>query len=684
MQSLRGRDLNDYVRRYGGAVAITIAALLLRLLLSPVLRENSPFLLFWPAIVVSALVGGVGPGLVATLLGTLFSVFYLLPPLGSFGLVGRQDQIGIVLFVSESVLMVLLTNALCEARRRAEVGIEERRQAEQAALGSEARTRAILAAALDCIVTIDAAGRIVEFNAAAERTFGYSCAAVIGHEMAGLIIPPALREQHRRGLAHYLASDEGRIIGRRIEMHAMRAGGSAFPIELTVSRLPGDGPPMFTGFIRDISARKRAEEIGHFLAAASEQLASSLDYPETLTQLAQLAVPYLADWCAVDMVEDDGSYRRLALAHRDPAKVELAWEIERRYGFDPLLAEGAAKVLRTGEPAIYTEISPHLIEQATHDPEHARLIQSVGLRSGMIVPLTARGRTLGALSFGAAESGRSFGADDLELAEDLARRAALAIDNARLYAAAQAAIRTRDEFLSIAAHEMKTPMTSLTGYAQVLQRRFARDKTSGERDRRAVDVIAAQAERLSRLIAAPLDVSRIETGHFTLDRQLVDLPGLVRRVVEEAQPALDRHTLELRAPDGGLVVEGDALRLEQVLQNLIQNAIKYSPEGGPVNVRVDERAGRAAISVSDKGIGVPAEAQPRLFQRFFRAANLAGSSISGMGIGLYVVREIVSRHGGTVDVASQEGEGSTFTISLPLAELRAHAGAGEHDAEPVV
>jgi len=314
-----------------------------------------------------------------------------------------------------------------------------------------------------------------------------------------------------------------------------------------------------------------------------------------------------------------------------------------------------------------------LLAHVAQDAEHLALLQRVGLRSGMIVPLVARERTLGAISLGAAESRRTFATTDLELAEDLARRAALAIDNARLYGEAQAAVRLRDEFLSVAAHELKTPVTSVLAYSQVVQRRAARDPALNERNRRALQVIEAQAERLSRLISSLLEVSRVATGHFHVELEPLDLRALLRRIGEEVRVTLEAHRLELSLPDHPVLIAGDALRLEQMLQNLLQNAVKYSPEGGPISLRLSHDDTHAAIAVADQGVGIPQSALPQLFQRFFRAADRAQANTAGMGIGLYVVHEIATRHGGMVEVMSKEGHGSTFTVRLPLAPSGASA-----------
>ena len=425
----------------------------------------------------------------------------------------------------------------------------------------------------------------------------------------------------------------------------------------------------FVGFIGsciDITERKRAEELLRFPAEASSVLAASLDYETTVQNVARLVVPFLADWCGVDLIEDDGSIRPYAVAHVDPAKVAWARELRRRYPTDPDARTGLANVLRTGQAELYPLVADEMLQATARDAGHLELMREVGFTSVMIVPLVARGRTIGGLSLVSAESGRRFDEADLKLAEHLAYRAALAVDNARLYQDAQEAIHVRDEFLSIAAHELKTPVTSLLAYTQVLQRRATRDKTANERDLRALQVIAEQSERLSRLISSLLDLSRIETGHFMIERRPVDIAALARRVVEQTKATAEQHVIELKAPAEPVTLHGDDLRLEQVMQNLLQNAVKYSPGGGTITVEVAREADQAAITIADQGMGIPESARSQLFQRFFRAGNVNTSHISGMGIGLYVVREIVARHGGAVEVRSVEGEGTTFIVRLPL------------------
>ena len=235
----------------------------------------------------------------------------------------------------------------------------------------------------------------------------------------------------------------------------------------------------------------------------------------------------------------------------------------------------------------------------------------------------------------------------------------------QLYRQAQDAIRVRDIFVSVAAHELKTPLTSLLGQAQLLQRRMSRDGAHDVRQQVGAAVIVSQARRLDRMISALLDIGRIEQGRLSLERAPLDLCALARGVVEEVQPTIERHVVRCELPDAPLVVDGDALRLEQVVQNLVSNAVKYSPGGGEVVVRVSHSGGEARVSVTDTGIGIPADALPQLFTRFYRAPNVEDRRITGMGVGLYVVKEIVTLHGGTVGVTSAEGQGSTFTFTLP-------------------
>jgi PAS domain S-box-containing protein len=332
----------------------------------------------------------------------------------------------------------------------------ERRATETELVESEARKSAILESALEAVVSMDEHGTIVELNAAAAEMFGYERESAIGRDLAELIIPPSLRERHREALHRYRRTGRGRIQGRRLELTAMRADGAEFPVELTVTRvqLPDPTEILFTGYIRDITPRRRAEELqaklfeseraarehveraherAAFLADAGVLLSASLDSRRTLTKIARLVVPRLADWCSVDLVEPDGSIAAVAVSHADPERVELARAYRRRYP-TRVEDEGAVPdVIESGVAEIVPEMTPEAMAREIPNPEQRAMAAELGLRSRMIVPLVARGRALGAITFASAESGRVFGEDDLDLAQELARRAALAIDNSRLY-----------------------------------------------------------------------------------------------------------------------------------------------------------------------------------------------------------------------------------------------------------
>jgi signal transduction histidine kinase len=404
-----------------------------------------------------------------------------------------------------------------------------------------------------------------------------------------------------------------------------------------------------------------------FLAEASGILGASLDYPATLASIARLVIAQLADWCGIYLLDDAGMAQEVVVAHQDPAKEALARELSRRYPPTPDRSQGLMQVLRTGQPLIAPDFDA-AIPAIAEDAEHLRLLQAVGVTSCLLVPLRVGDRIIGVLTCGRSDPQQRYHTQDLPLAQELARRAASAIEHAQLYRTAQDAIRVREQFLSIASHELKTPLTSLMGFADLLQRRTARESSLSERDQRALHAIREQAKRLDQLIGNLLDISRIETGRLRLECVPMDVGDLTQRVVTAFQPTLEQHQMIFRRPDGPLFVDGDALRLEQVMHNLIGNAIKYSPHGGTITVQVAQHAATARIAISDQGLGIPADALPHLFQRFYRASNIDAQYISGMGIGLYVVKEIVALHAGTIEVASQEGLGSTFTVVLPLPE----------------
>jgi signal transduction histidine kinase/DNA-binding response OmpR family regulator len=418
--------------------------------------------------------------------------------------------------------------------------------------------------------------------------------------------------------------------------------------------------------LREEAARaEAAQKRSAFLAEASAVLASSLDYQATLDRLARLAVPELADWCVVDMVAEDGSIHQLAVAHHNPAKVALAWDLDRRYPDNPKAQEGVPKVIRTGQPELFPEITDELLQAVARDAEHLQIVRGLGLKSGLIVPLIAHGRSLGTLSFGTAESGRRFVAEDLALAEDLARRAALAVDNARLYSQAQEANRLKDEFLATLSHELRTPLSGVLGWTHIL-RSVPQDQAMLTR---GLEIIERSARAQVQLIEDILDVSRIVTGKLRLEVQPVMLAGVVEAAVEASRPTAEAKGIRLNSalvsPEAP--VAGDPNRLQQVVWNLLANALKFTPRGGQVEVGLTPFDGHAQITVTDTGQGIKPEFLPYVFERFRQADSSSTRAHGGLGLGLAIVRHLVELHGGHVGVESAgEGRGATFWVRLPL------------------
>ena len=287
----------------------------------------------------------------------------------------------------------------------------------------------------------------------------------------------------------------------------------------------------------------------------------------------------------------------------------------------------------------------------------------------MTVPLQARGDVLGALAFFSSDPDRRYDQADLALAEDLARRAGLAVDNARLYREAQRAIRARDEFLSVAAHELKTPLTTMLGFAQMLLRYLTPDGQADQRIvQRALQAIEQQSERLSRLVTRLLDIARIEGGRLMMEPIVTDLVPLVEGVVDTMQATTAQHRLVVRTPTR-LAALVDPLRIEQVLTNLIDNAIKFSPQGEPIDVELSVNSiGMVRLTVTDRGPGIPPEGRQRIFDRFYQARS--GDLASGMGLGLYICRQIVEQHGGSISAEFPEEGGTRFVVTLPISAAR--------------
>jgi PAS domain S-box-containing protein len=428
----------------------------------------------------------------------------------------------------------------------------------------------------------------------------------------------------------------------------------------------GDGKIVkWFGTGTDIDDHKRSEEAQRFLAEASAVLVASLDYEATLAALARLIVPTLADWCTIDMITDERTIRRLAVAHQDPAKVELAWELERLYPQQMGDTEGVAKVIRTMRPELYPNVPEELLALIARDAGHLKILRELGLRSALVVPLIAHNRVLGAISLIGAESGRRFTSADLDFAEDLAHRAALAVDNARLYRDAQEVNRLKDEFLATLSHELRTPLTAVLGWTRLLGTNQLDEATS----RRALETIERNAHAQVQLIDDILDVSRIIRGKLRLNVRPCELTPVIEAAVDSVRPAAEAKGIRLHVvldPRAG-PVSGDPDRLQQVVWNLLTNAVKFTPKDGRVQVLLRRVNSHLELTVSDTGQGIEEKFLPFVFDRFRQADPSTTRVHGGLGLGLAIVRHLVELHGGTVTVESRgKGEGTTFKVALPL------------------
>jgi signal transduction histidine kinase len=327
------------------------------------------------------------------------------------------------------------------------------------------------------------------------------------------------------------------------------------------------------------------------------------------------------------------------------------------------------RALRTGEPELVPQIPDEVFERVARDPEHLALLRGLGLRSYLVVPLRARSQVLGVISLVAAESGRRYGPDDLSTAQELADRAALAIDNARLYREAQEAVNVREQLLAVVAHDLRNPLTAIKATADLLQRQALAGRLDPGRLIDRLMTISQAAAAMAAQLGELLDAARLRAGQpLALDLRPTDLVALVHRVAARVQQTTTRHSIDVHATVPELISEWDAPRLERVLGNLLGNAVKYSPEGGDVTVEVgseEDGPAWACVAVRDCGVGIPAGDLPHIFERYHRAANVIGR-FPGEGIGLAGAKHIVEQHGGTIQVESQAGQGSTFTVRLPL------------------
>ncbi len=407
-----------------------------------------------------------------------------------------------------------------------------------------------------------------------------------------------------------------------------------------------------------------------------------MDYESTLKKVAQLAVPIFADWCMVDLLDPAGTLRRVAMAHTHPEQVLEADLVEQIYPPAADVQLGPASVLRTGRSELLPEVSDvHLVELSRNE-EHLQVLRSMGVRSWLSVPLSIRGKVLGVMTFASTQLGRRYEAAELSLAEDLAHRAAVAIENARLYAEVKEADRRKDEFLAMLAHELRNPLAPIRNGLDLLEMEGVDAPTAAW----ARDMMKHQVQHLVRLVDDLLDVSRIMRGKVQVRKERLLLQEVIRHGLETAQPliASQGHELVLQIPPEPIWIEADPVRIAQVVTNLLNNAAKYNNKPGHIWVTAQRNGEQAVLRIRDDGIGIERELLPHVFDLFTQANRSIARSQGGLGIGLTLVRSLVELHGGAVEARSEgPDKGSEFIVRLlAMASLPGEASAAGSAAKP--
>ena len=412
-------------------------------------------------------------------------------------------------------------------------------------------------------------------------------------------------------------------------------------------------------------ARAEAEEQrrrAQFLAEASTVLSSSLDYEATLQSVARLAVPFLADWCAVDVLEE-GALRRVAAAHVDPSREDLLWQLHQRDPHPGSDTFGLGRMLRTGQAELVATVPEQLLIDGARDSTSLGLIRALTPRSYIGVPLIAGDEVQGAVFMVTAESGREYGPADLELAQELGRRVSQAIENARLHMRVQQSVRVRDEFLAATSHELRTPLAHIKGFVSTLRQADVEWDEASRQDFLAE--IEREADRLTHLISNVLDISRLESGGVHSDRSTTSARDMLVGGLERVRPLLAGRPVVIDAADDLPPVCVDRTQLEAVFANLLENATKYTPTDSPLRLSAALVDGGLELRVEDEGPGLLPEDLEVVFEKFERGSH-PSASIPGTGLGLAICRRIVNASGGRIWAENRPSGGAVFVVWLPV------------------
>lgn len=590
------------------------------------------------------------------------------------GLYGVGVHISLFAVLTFGLILWTIWHSALQSEReelRAEAGLEAARcanedltQAIQRIRFAEAKSTGIVSISADAIISIDRDERITLFNEGAERIFGYARDEAVGAPLE-MLIPERFRIAHRRHVADFSTSrDVARRMGQRdAEICGLRRNGEEFPADASISRLHVDGATILTVVVRDISEQKRIEREQRFLAKVGTTLASTLGYEQTVSNVAQLAVEEIADHCLVDVLEEDGEIRRLTVVSRDPTKARFC-EALKQISIDRRRPHPLRSILESRQSELIESATDVDLTAWAQSDVHLRLLRALDPRSLIGVPLLAHGKILGVLVLASSAAGRRYGPSDVRLAEQLAQRAALAIDNARLYRVAQEAVRAREEMLAIVSHDLKNPLATASLVAELLRESQGMDARGlsdlGNMIRRSVD-------QMLPLVDGLVDLFRIERGVFAIVPSTHDLREVILPVIDSMRLQVERkhQTLEVSVPPKLRPVRCDAGRIGQVVSNLLGNAIKFTPNGGRIRVSAEELGDELVVSIADTGPGIPPEDRSSIFDRFWQGE---GHRHLGSGLGLATAKGIVAAHGGQIQVDGIVGRGSIFSFTLPSSE----------------
>lgn len=665
--------------RYFIAPLMVAAACAVKLLLDPLIEQESPFLVLLAAVMVSAWYGGFGPGLLATVLAALAADFFFLAPYYSFRLLNFGQGVWLATFALEGCLISLLSGALHIARRRGEANALTANEHEKAFQASEESYRIVAETASDAIITIDEESVIRYVNQSAGKIFGYSTNELVGQKLP-MLMPERFRASHRQGVRRYTETGVKHIAWESIELPGLHKSGREIMLELSFGEFKRDGKQFFTGIARDITERKRAERRAAAQHAATRTLAEATTLGEAAPRILE-AIGEGLEWQfgALWLVDKANDVLRCVEVWSAPGGEASDFAATTR---SITLARGVGLPGRA-----WASDKPAWIADLTQDANFPRADSAAqsGLRAAFAFPIALGGETLGVIEL----FSRDAQPPDEKLLEMMTiiggqmgqfiERQRVEEERVRLlereraaHAVAEANSRAKDEFLATLSHELRTPLTPIIGWTHMLGRSEMLTDAN-----RAIGLTAIEknAHALARLINDLLDMSAILNNKMRIERTPVSLADALREAVETVEPqAVTRNVeIQLAACDPAtesVLISGDRVRLVQVFWNLLANAVKFSRDAGVVRVSCDADASDARVHIEDDGQGIAPEFLPFVFERFRQADGSATRQHGGMGIGLALVKTFVEAHGGAVSAASEGRErGSRFTVRLPRVQV---------------